>query len=169
MNQKVVIIIAAVVALAAGISTRHLSLTTSTQSPLPEFSLPDLAGQSHNIREWHGKILVINFWATWCPPCLKEIPEFISLQQTYAEKNLTVIGIAMDDREAVSQFIANKPVNYPILMTKEDGIALTRKLGNLADAIPYTIIVDPKGQIIYRHPGELTKQQLLDAITPLVN
>jgi len=170
MKQTTFIVLAAALALAAGIGARHLnsnSLQTS-QTPLPEFNLPDLAGQSHSIREWQGKILVINFWATWCTPCLKEIPELIELQKTYADKNLTVIGIAIDDPDEVKQFIATNPINYPILLTKEDGVLLTRKLGNQVDAIPFTAIVDQQGQIIYQHPGGVTKQELLDVITPLL-
>jgi len=173
MKQSTLIIIAAVIALAAGIGVKQLSTSSNITNPssqiqLPEFSLPDLAGQQHNINEWHDKILVINFWATWCPPCIKEIPEFISLQQAYADKNVTFIGIAIDDHEAVSKFITSKPINYPILMANENGVALSRKLGNLAEALPFTIVVDQQGHIVSQHPGEFSKQQLQGIIDTLV-
>jgi len=174
MKQSTLIIIAAaIVALAAGFGVKQLSSPTSvanqsSQVPLPEFSLPDLSGQQHNINEWQGKILVINFWATWCPPCIKEIPEFIALQQAYADKNVVFIGIAIDDHDAVSKFITNKPINYPILLANEDGVALSRKLGNLAEALPFTIVVDQQSHIVSQHPGEFSKQQLQGIIDTLV-
>jgi thiol-disulfide isomerase/thioredoxin len=170
MKKTLLIIASAVLALSAGISARHLISTSqkANQTPLPEFSLPDLAGQPHSIREWQGKILVINFWATWCPPCIREIPEFTALQQAYSDKNLTFIGIAMDDREEVNKFIATTPINYPTLLTDENGIQLTRKLGNLVDAVPFTVVVNQQGQIIHTHPGEFSKKQLIEVITPLI-
>ncbi len=136
--------------------------------PLIAFSLPDVTGEIHSISQWQGKILIINFWATWCPPCLKEIPEFIELQEEYAEQNVQFIGIAIDDPQLVDDYISFIDINYPILIAKEEGGQLSRKLGNFINAIPFTIIVNQQGQIILRHPGELSKQTLKELINPLV-
>lgn len=142
---------------------------TQTASPLADFSLPDITGTEISIRHWQGKILVINFWATWCPPCLKEIPEFIALQSQYAEQNVQFIGIAIDDPEIVADYLSFTKINYPILIAESEGGALSYKLGNTFRAVPYTIIVNQQNQIIYRHPGDLTKQQLSDLIEPLLS
>jgi thiol-disulfide isomerase/thioredoxin len=171
MKQAGLIIIAAILALALGISVRHFfpPAETSATSTLPEFNLPDLSGRQHNISEWKGKVLVINFWATWCPPCLKEIPDFMALQQQYADKNVQFIGIALEDKEPVAEYAATTKINYPVLLGGDNGITLAQQLGNNVDAVPYTLIVDRQGQIIHRHPGELSKEQLLKIIEPLLN
>lgn len=171
MKQTGLIIIAAIIALGLGMTARHLfpSAEKTGVSALPEFALPDLSGHQHNISEWQGKILVINFWATWCPPCLKEIPEFIALQEQYADKGVQFIGIAIEDREPVAEYVATTKINYPVLLGGDNGVTLAHQLGNSVDAVPYTLIVDRQGQIIYRHPGEFSNEQILEVITPLLN
>ena len=143
--------------------------TPQMQQPIPlmEFSLADISGNIHSISEWQGKILIINFWATWCPPCLKEIPEFIELQSEYAEQNVQFIGIAIDKPHLVDDYLSFIDINYPILIAETEGGRLSHKLGNTFDAIPYTIIVNQQSQIIFRHPGELSKQKLHELIDPL--
>lgn len=171
MKQAGLIIIAALLALVLGIGTRHFFSGTEKTSPsrLPGFNLPDLSGRQHNIDEWRGKVLVINFWATWCPSCLKEIPDFIAMQQSYRDKNVQVIGIALEDQQAVAQYAAASRINYPILLGGNDGINLARQLGDTVGAVPYTLIVDRQGRIVHSHPGEFSKQQITDIITPLLD
>jgi len=135
---------------------------------LTEFSLPDLAGTSHSISEWQGKILIINFWATWCPPCLKEIPEFIELQSEYAQQNVQFIGIAIDDAQLVDDYLSFTDINYPILIASSEDRQLSQKLGNSINAIPFTIIVNQQSQIIFAHPGELSKQRIRELLGPLL-
>lgn len=171
MKQTGLIIIAALIALGLGITARHLfpAVEKAVVSSLPEFNLPDLSGRQHNISEWRGKVLVINFWATWCPPCRKEIPDFIALQEQYAAQGVQFIGIAIEDREPVAEYTAAGKINYPILLGGDNGITLARQLGNSVNAVPYTLVVDRQGQIIHRHPGELSKEQLVEIIGPLLN
>ena len=136
--------------------------------PLIEFSLPDLSGTLHPITEWQGKILIINFWATWCPPCLKEIPEFIELQSEYARHNVQFIGIAIDDPQLVDDYLSFIDINYPVLIAETGGGKLSQSLGNTVNAIPYTAIVNQQNQIIFRHPGELSQQKIRKLIEPLL-
>ncbi len=169
MTRVVLIVIGAIIALGLGITARHLfSHAKNTGiNVLPEFNLPDLSGRQHNISEWRGKIIVINFWATWCPPCRKEIPDFVALQQQYADQGVQFIGIALEDKEPVAEYAAATQINYPILLGGDNGIALAKQLGNSVGAVPYTLIVDRQGQIIHRHPRELSKQQIMEIIAPL--
>ena len=171
MKATGLIIIAAVLALGGGILARGLLLPAEQTSPapLPEFNLADVSGNQHNISEWQGKIRIINFWATWCPPCLKEIPEFMTLQKQYADKGLQFIGIAIDDQEAVEEFLATAKINYPILIGGVTGIALAHQLGNVVDAVPFTLFVNQQGRIIHRQPGEFSREKIMEIITPQLN
>jgi thiol-disulfide isomerase/thioredoxin len=129
---------------------------------LPVFSFSDTDEKMHSITEWKGKTLVINFWATWCQPCLKEIPEFIQLQTQYSQKNVQFIGVAIDELAAVSHYKNTVAMNYPILIASEwDGFNLAKQLGNAVNTVPYTVVVNPVGQIIYRHAGAVKKDDLI--------
>ena len=166
-----ILIAVAVLALGGGIIARGLLSPTDQASAksLPDFTLPDVSGQPHAISEWQGKLRVINFWATWCGPCLKEIPEFIALQNHYADKGLQFIGIAIDSPEAVATYLNSININYPILVGDMPAISIAHELGNHIDAVPFTVIVNQQGQIIHQHAGEFSKEQLLEVIKPLLN
>ena len=170
MKSTGLIIIVALLALSGGMIAKGLlsPVEQTSQMPLPDIYLPDVSGNLHSISEWKGKVLVINFWATWCPPCLKEIPEFMALQEQYADKGLQFIGIAIDDQVSVQEYLVSTKINYPILIAGVTGIALAQHLGNTIDAVPFTIVVNKQGQIIHRHPGEFSSEQIMKIIAPLI-
>jgi len=176
MQQNTILIFfVSAIALIAGLFVQTSFTKSSSDSaqqdntiPAIEINLPDITGKQRSISEWQGKILIINFWATWCPPCLKEIPEFIQLQNEYKDKNLQFIGIAIEDKAAVEQYLKTIAINYPMLIASEEGIALAQQLGNIVNAVPFTLIVNQQGQIIHRQPGELSKEKIIEIITPLL-
>lgn len=138
------------------------SINAVSDDTLPMFSLPDTSEKMHAISEWQGKTLVINFWATWCQPCLKEIPEFIQLQKQYEKKNVQFIGIAIDELPAVMRYKNTVAINYPILISGEwEGFDLAQQLGNSSNTVPYTVVVNSVGNIIYRHAGAVKKDDLV--------
>ena len=156
----------------AGILVRKVKDKPISQQMLPEFEFPDMDDKIHPSSEWQGKIRVINFWATWCPPCVKEIPDFIQLQEQYGSKNLQFIGIAVDDTESVKEFLTKTKINYPILIGDFTGasfMSLIYQLGNTSDAIPFTVIVNQKGEILLKNQGGISKEEILDVIQPLMN
>jgi thiol-disulfide isomerase/thioredoxin len=160
--------IVALIALGVGVTARNGWPPEKTRQPLPAFGFPDLSGRQRHISEWQGKLLIINFWATWCPPCKKEIPEFIDLQNQYSSQGLQFVGIAIEDKAPVDEYLSFIPINYPVLIAGTEGIVLAHQLGNLFDSVPFTVVVDAAGQIIHRHQGEFSKQQILDVIQPLL-
>jgi thiol-disulfide isomerase/thioredoxin len=176
MKKSTLIITIAVVAFVGGISVRGLlsspldkaKANQETQRKLPEFTLPDLSGKPRNIKEWQGKVLVINFWATWCPPCLKEMPAFEAIQAEYEKKGLQFIGIALDDADPVKEFIASKKITYPILLGEDQGTKLAHDLGNIVNTVPFTVIINKQGLVVKSHMGELSREQLLEIVMPLL-
>ena len=125
----------------------------------PGFTLPDTSGSEHDIGEWDGKVLVINFWATWCPPCRKEMPAFIELQDEFADQGLQFIGVAIDDADKVKDFMDTYGVNYPMLLGDLAAIEIAKQYGNRFGALPYTVIVDREGKIVFTRRGELEKHE----------
>ena len=140
----------------------------STPEFRPEFALKDLEDKTRHAREWDGKVLLINFWATWCPPCVREIPAFVELHEAYKDKGFEIIGIAIDNKQGVIDFIDPMGVEYPILLGEELGIKLSQAYGNRLGVLPYSIIVDRKGKIISTHRNELTYEMVEKEIKPLL-
>jgi len=150
----------------------QVTVSTSKQAPLatvrPLFKLKDLEDKVRDVKEWDGKVLMVNFWATWCPPCRKEIPAFIELQEKYQDKGFQIIGVALDEKQAVIDFTDPMGVNYPVLMAADEGIKLSKAYGNRLGVLPYTVIVDRKGKIIHRQRTELSYKQVESMIKPLL-
>lgn len=134
-------------------------LASAPASPsLPDLSFPDLAGNEHRLDEWKGKILVINFWATWCPPCRKEIPAFNRVQLKYKDRGVQFIGIALDDVEAIQQFLKIIPIDYPVLVGGDDvGARAAHALGNEEGVLPYTVFITVDGKIHTQVSGGLSE------------
>jgi peroxiredoxin len=135
---------------------------------LPDFRLPDLTGREIKSSSWAGKVLVLNYWATWCPPCLREIPLFSKAQERYADAGLQVVGIAIDRPEDVETFLDEHPVSYPILIGGADAIELSRRLGNRMQGLPFTIIFDQRGRRVHAQIGEVTEASLAEQLTALI-
>lgn len=127
--------------------------------------LPDGDGNSLSLGQWQGKILVVNFWATWCEPCKQEIPQLVAAQNKYGKAGLQVIGVAVDEKKRVAQFLQSVGVNYPILLDESGGIDLSKRFGNRAGILPFTVVIDRKGQITTVITGALTVTQI-DVLLP---
>jgi thiol-disulfide isomerase/thioredoxin len=125
---------------------------------LPEFSLGNLAGEQQSIRSWPGKPLLINFWATWCAPCLREIPMLKELQT--ARPDMQVVGIAIDKRDAVAEFAGKMDFNYAILIGQSEAWAAASALGVNIFALPFTVFAAADGSLIGVHTGELHAEHL---------
>lgn len=118
------------------------------------------AGGRFEMSRVRGRPLVINFWATWCAPCVREMPALDRFARTVAARGVQVLGLAADQRNAVQEFLLATPVSYPIALTGFAGIDLSRRLGNVAGGLPFTVWIDRSGKVARRQIGELTPEQL---------
>jgi thiol-disulfide isomerase/thioredoxin len=146
--------------------------TTSVKvssKPLANLSFPDINAQPQALKQWQGKVLVLNFWATWCPPCREEMPELTAMQQQYKNQNLMIIGLSTDDLEQTKKFIKTAPVSYPILAGDTAAMNLAETLGNDRGILPYTVIVDANGAVVKTFFGRVNQQLLEKTIIPLLN
>ena len=121
-----------------------------------KFTLTDAEGKSHSLAGYRGKWVIVNFWATWCPPCLEEIPDLVAIKE--ARKDVEVIGIAMEFQDArqVMQFADGMFVNYPIVLGDRK---VSESIGQV-DGLPTTFIYDPQGKLTERHVGKITRKQI---------
>jgi thiol-disulfide isomerase/thioredoxin len=126
---------------------------------LPDFSLNDLSGKSTSITAWNGRSLVINFWATWCAPCRREIPLLKTLAADWAGHDLTVVGIAVDYADKVRQFTGQFKIDYPVLIGEQDALDVAAKFGMDSPALPFTVFTDQRGEVVALFVGELHRPQ----------
>ena len=131
-------------------------------------ALPDAKGREQSIGQWKGKVLVVNFWATWCVPCREEMPEFVKAQQELGPRGLQFVGIAIDEVAKVEAFAAELGLNYPVLIGGYGAIELSRTFGNRLGALPFTIIVDRAGRISHTQLGPIKDAQLKTIVSQLL-
>ena len=122
-----------------------------------------LDGQPHALAQWHGKVLVVNFWATWCAPCREEIPVFIRFQEQYRARGVQFVGIAIDQKERVIPYAKDIGINYPVLVGGIETMDFARQLGNRMGVLPFTLVIDQSGKVTTTVVGVL-KSERLDAL-----
>jgi thiol-disulfide isomerase/thioredoxin len=171
-------VVIAVVAAAAGFGIYRFGIAPHIEAPqtaqsvsepapeasdaietLPEFSLQDRDGNMRSIRSWPGKSMIVNFWATWCAPCRREIPLLKELQQARGEEGFQVVGVAVDFRDDVLKYAADIGIDYPLLIGEQDGLEAVTKFGVESVGFPFTVFTDSQGRIVALHLGELTRPQ----------
>lgn len=143
-------------------------VATPLNTPRPEFTLRDLDGIPRTVGSWDGKVLVLNFWATWCKPCLREIPTFNRLQNEHGDAGLQFVGIAIDDRDAVREFMKTTTIDYPVLAAHQAAIEVAQEYGNDVGVLPYTAVVDRSGNIAFVQFGEFPEDLARTVILPLL-
>ncbi len=141
---------------------------SSNFSKRPSFSLPDLQGQRHVNSEWDDKVVVVNFWATWCPPCLNEIPRFVELQEEYGARGLQFVGVAIDEVAPVQRVAKTLGINYPVLVGNKEAIAVATQFGNNSGVLPFTVVINRQGYTVWRQPGEIEEAEVKQIILSLL-
>ena len=141
--------------------------TALSGSKLEGLALASPEGKPASLNQWSGKVRVINFWATWCPPCREEMPEFSRVQQKLAAKGVQFVGIGIDTPDNILNFQKANPVSYPLLVGSYDVLKLTVELGNKSSALPFTVILDREGKIAHTKMGKLSEAELEQLLRPL--
>ena len=134
--------------------------------PLPAVTLLDLKGQRHALSDYRGRRVLLNFWASWCGPCLEEMPALNRAQKKFGDQGTIVLGIAMDEPDRVRAFLANHPVSYPILLGQMDAPSTSLQLGDQREILPFNVLIDANGRIIATHSGVLPDSQLEQWLAP---
>lgn len=119
-----------------------------------------LDGKAHPLEQWRGKVLVVNFWATWCAPCREEIPGFVKFQQQYGTRGVQIVGIAIDTAERVAPYIQEIGINYPILVGGIETMDFARQIGNRAGVLPFTVVIDRQGKVVTTVVGIVRPEKL---------
>ncbi|HKI63918.1 MAG TPA: TlpA disulfide reductase family protein [Burkholderiales bacterium] len=128
----------------------------------------DLEGRTRQLAEWTGRVVVCNFWATWCPPCREEIPMLVALNSRMEPKGAQVVGIAVDFAAKVASLARDYKITYPILIAGPDGIDLMREAGNQVGGLPYTAFLDRKGKIVGTKLGALKESEVNERLAEML-
>ena len=168
-RQWLIIVVISLLALLGGtLTSQWISKTGLASEPSIKaffanvWQSPD--GKPVNSSEWQGKVLVVNFWASWCPPCVEEMPTLDLLQQEFLQQNVVFVGIGIDSPSYIREFLKSTPVSYPIVIGGMEGSSLSKQMGNTQGALPYTVIISAKGKSIYTKLGKISEEELRKAI-----
>lgn len=181
----IIVVVAAAVGLALGAGVRHWWLApadstpgaapttepgddarTVVGEPRPGFSLPSLDGGTRAIGDYDGRVVLLNFWATWCPPCVEEVPALDALQDELGGRGLRVLGVALDEAEPVRAFAREHGVDYPLLTGGREAFDIAAAYGNGRGTLPYTVVIDREGIVRATHQGALTRDEAREMIRP---
>lgn len=173
MNRKNLIVGAfAAIFAAVGIffGMKHTTPAQAETTVVSQFfsqSLIDANGQTQQMAQWKNKALVINFWATWCPPCVDEMPELSDLQKQLGTNNVQILGIGIDSASNIAQFSEKHRIGYPLYAGGMSGTELSRQFGNQAGGLPFTVLVDRQGRVKKTYLGRLKMEDLLNDLKAL--
>jgi len=162
------VLAAAILATGAGIFAYRATLpdrsAADAVAELMRLRLPDISGKDRSLAQWRDKVLIVNFWATWCEPCREEIPVLLRVQAKHASNRVQIVGISVDSVDKVRQFALEYRIGYPLVIGTMAVIDLTRRLGNKTAGLPYTVVLDRAGRVVKTHLGGISEVELESAI-----
>jgi len=133
-----------------------------------DFQIPDLDGRQRRLSELEGRVIVLNFWATWCPPCVRELPMLSSVETRLSERGLSIVGVAEDNADDVRAFLERYPTSYLQLISDPFADSLSSRYGNLRRVLPFTVVINRQGEKVWQRFGEVSQSQLLEVVEPLL-
>ena len=167
MNRRGWLVLTATGAVAAGLGaavswwrTEPAPAGAEASAAFFAAAFPDPEGRPQPLSQWRGRLLVVNFWATWCPPCVEEMPDLQRVRDAYRDRGVEVLGIGIDSAARVASFRDQHRLTLPLLVAGVGGSDLNRALGNTGGALPFTVLMDRDGRIRERHLGQVKPEQL---------
>lgn len=133
-----------------------------------DFELPDVDGQRRRLSELEGRVIVVNFWATWCPPCVRELPMLAEVERRLSGQGLSIVGVAEDDADDVRAFLERYPTGYLQLIANPFAESISGRYGNVRRVLPFTVVIDRDGTKVWQRFGEVSEAQLLEVVEPLL-
>lgn len=175
MNNTFTFVLAGAVALALGVALQlssrpgtapppQVPATGATAQPLNRLTLPDPQGQLQPLAQWRGKVRVVNFWATWCPPCVAEMPLLQAASEQFSSKGVEFIGIGIDSAMNIDEFAGNNGLSFTLLIGNSDTLELSGLFGNKAQGLPFTVIFDANDRLISTKLGPFSEPELAAAL-----
>lgn len=163
----------ALLIMASGLAFRHFVLMSDSGQSLSSQAFfaaefPDADGRIQSMAQWRGKTVVVNFWATWCPPCLEEMPELSRMYRQYQPQGLVVLGISSDEPDKIRMFATETPVSYPLLSGELAAMPLSESLGNNKGILPYTVVISADGSLVKGYFGLVDQALLEQTLLPLL-
>ncbi|HSI95003.1 MAG TPA: TlpA disulfide reductase family protein [Methylophilaceae bacterium] len=169
-----ILLVIAIFGIGVALLKNEVSIAKSLASESPEaryfFSknFPNAQGKIQPLEQWQGKIIIANFWATWCSPCREEMPELSQIHSKYLNRGVMVLGIATDDSGKINEYAKNKPISYPLLAGEIDAMNLSGVLGNNKGVVPYTVIINRNGQIVRTYFGRINSAAIDKDVSELL-
>lgn len=150
-------------------TTTTLPIKTNNAWDLPAFQLPGLDGQSHSLSDWKGKVILLNFWASWCAPCQAEIKDFVRYQDQYGERGLQIVSLGLDEARKLGNVQRTLGINYPVLVADPvNDAGILDDWGNAKQIVPYTVVIGRDGRLNYIHRGQLDDNSFREFVLPLL-
>jgi thiol-disulfide isomerase/thioredoxin len=177
-RQNLLIVIVAIVGAALGLLASTLYNHPADRAPPPgvsvlkigddriDLALTDLTGKLRHLREFDGKLVLVNFWASWCGPCREEMPLLDATRAQLAGQGLEIVGIAIDDADPVKAFLEDSPVRYPILLASAEGIDPSLRFGDTRSVLPYSVLIGRNGKILAQRAGNFSERGLAAWLAP---
>lgn len=157
-------------AMAVVVSANISPPKANNERKIKPFSLTGLDGVTHSLADWKGKVVLLNFWATWCAPCLYEIRDLVAFQERYQARGLQIVGLGLDDEKKLRNVQRTLEINYPVLVADPvDNSGLMRLWGNSSGVVPYTVVIDRDGRIAYVHHGLINSDVFDEYVLPLLD
>jgi peroxiredoxin len=132
----------------------------------PAFALPGTDGKTHELAEWRNKVVLLNFWASWCSPCQTEIRDLVAFQAKYGAQGLQIIGIGMDNETKLRNVARSLEINYPVLLANSSGSPLMTRYGNRDGTVPYSVLISRQGEVVYTYTGLINNEIFSEQVIP---